>query len=83
LFVTFFRVKHSRPANRAEPKGELGSLVANANILGCGAKDLVGCGKAGQRREDTAGSTLTSEAVANADSEWFTLNFNTQLSAGT
>lgn len=83
LFVTFFGVEHGCPADRAEPELELGSLVTNANVLSCGAKDLIGCGEAGQRCKDTARPTLTGEAVANADSEWFTLNFNTQLAAGT
>jgi hypothetical protein len=83
LFVTFFGVEHGCPADRAEPELELGSLITNANILSCGAKDLIGCGEAGQRCKDTAGPTLAGEAVANADSEWFALNFNTQLSTGT
>jgi len=83
LFVTFFGVEHGRPANGAEPELELGSLVANANILGCGAKDFIGCGEAGKLCKETARPALTGEAVANADSEWFTRNFNPQLAAGT
>jgi hypothetical protein len=83
LFVTFFGVEHGRPADRAEPEPEPGALVTRANVLGGGAKDLIGCSEGGQCGEDTARPTLTGEAVANADSEWFTLNFNTQLSAGT
>lgn len=82
-FAAFFGMEHGCPADRAEPEPELGSLVTDANILSCGAKDLIGCGEAGQRGEDTARPTLTGKAVANADSEWFTLNFNTQLAAGT
>ena len=83
LFVTFFGVEHGCPADRAEPELEPGSLVTNAKVLSCGAKDLIGCGEAGQRCKDTARPTLTGEAVANADSEWFTLNLNTQLAAET
>jgi hypothetical protein len=83
LFVTFFAVEHGCPADRAEPELELGSLVTNANVLSRGAEDPVGCGEGGQRCKDTAGPTLTGEAVANADSEWFTLNFNAQPAAGT
>ena len=81
--MTFFGVEHGGPADRAEPGPEPGSLVTTANVLSYRAKDLIGCGEGGQRGKDTARPTLTGEAVANADSEWFTLNFNTQLSAGT
>lgn len=81
--MTFFGVEHGCPADRAEPELEPGSLVTNAKVLSCGAKDLIGCGEAGQRCKDTARPTLTGEAVANADSEWFTLNLNTQLAAET
>jgi hypothetical protein len=83
LVVTFFGVEHARPAHRAEPEPELGTLITDANVLGCGAKDLVWGGKRGQRRKDAAGPTLTGKAVANADAEGFTLNFNTQLAAAT
>jgi hypothetical protein len=83
LFVTFFGVEHGCPADRAEPELELGSLVTNANVLGRGAKDLIRCGETGERCEDTARPALTGEAVADADSEWFTPNFDTQLAAGT
>jgi hypothetical protein len=81
--VTFFGVEHGCPADRAEPELELGALVTNANVLGGGAKDFIGCGEGGQRCKDTAGPTLTGKAVANADSEWLTLDFNTQLATGT
>ena len=83
LFVTFFGVEHGCPADRAEPELEPGPLVTNANVLSCGAKDLVGWGEAGQRCKDAPRPTLTGKAVANADPEWFTLNFDTQLTAGT
>jgi hypothetical protein len=46
LFVTFFGVEHGCPADRAEPELELGSLVTDTNVLGCGAKDLMGEAKA-------------------------------------
>jgi hypothetical protein len=69
LFVIFFGVEHGCPADRAEPELELGSLITNANVLGCGAKDPIGCGEAGQCGKDTARPTLTGEAVANADSK--------------
>jgi hypothetical protein len=81
--MTFFGVEHGRPADRAEPEPELASLVANANVLGCCAKDLVRCGEAGKGCKDAARPALTGEAVANADAERFALNFNTQLPAGT
>jgi hypothetical protein len=83
LVVTVFGVEHGCPAHRAEPELELGSLVTDANVLSCGAKHLIRCAERGQRCEDTAGPTLTGEAVANADSKRFTLHFNTQLAAGT
>jgi hypothetical protein len=83
LFVTFLGVEHGGAADRAEPEREPGSLVTNANVLRCGAEHLIGCGEGGQRGKDTARPTLTGEAVANADSEWFTPDLNTQLSAGT
>ena len=83
LFVTLFGVEYSCAADGAEAELELGSLVTNANVLSCGANNLIGCGEAGQRGKDAARPTLTGEAVANADAEWFTLNFNTQLAART
>jgi hypothetical protein len=76
-------MEDSGAANRAEPESEPRSPITDANVLGCGAKDLVWGGEAGQRRKDTAGSTLTGEAVTNADSKWFTLDFNAQLAART
>jgi hypothetical protein len=60
---------------------ELGSLVANANVLSCGARDLIRCSEAGERREDTPRPPLTGKAMTNADSQRFTLNFNSQLAA--
>ena len=83
LFLTFFGVEHGGPADRAEPEPEPGSLVTNANVLSCRARDLIRCGEGGQRGKDTARPTLTGEAVANPDAEWFTLNFDAQLAAGT
>jgi hypothetical protein len=83
LFVTFFGVEHGCPADRAESELEPGSLVADANVLGCGAENLIGSGEAGQRRENAACPTLTGEAVANANAEGFAINFNAQLAAGT
>jgi hypothetical protein len=83
LFLTFLGVEHGRSADRAEPESELAPLVTDANVLSCVAKDFVRGGKRCQRCKDTARSTLTGEAVANADPEWFTLNFSAQLAAGT
>lgn len=77
LLVTLFGMEHGCPTDRAEPECEPGSLVTDANVLRCGARDLVGRGKVGQSGKDTARSTLAGEAVANADSEWFSLHFNT------
>src|SRR5262245_17388475 len=81
--MAFFEVEHGGPAYGAEPELELGALVTSASILGCGAKHLVGRGEAGECCKDAARPTLTGEAVAHADSEWFALYFDTQLSAGT
>jgi hypothetical protein len=76
-------MEDSGAANRAEPESEPRSSITDANVLGCPAKGLVRSGEAGQRRKDTAGSTLTGEAVTNAYSKWFTLDFNAQLAART
>jgi hypothetical protein len=81
--VTFFGVEHGRPADRAEPEPEPGFAVANANVLSCGAEDLIGRGEGGQRGKHTARPTLTGKAVAHADAERLALNFDTQLTAGT
>jgi len=81
LFATLFGVEQVCPADRAESKPELGALVANAHILGCGAGNLMGSGEGGECGKHTARPALTGEAVANADPERFALNFNSQLSA--
>src|SRR5262245_17106685 len=83
LLVTFLGVEQIGPPDGREPERELDSSSANANILGCSAKDLVGSGEASQRCKHTAGPTLAGEAVANASAEHVTLNFNAQLSAAT
>jgi hypothetical protein len=83
LLVTFFSVEHGRSADGAEPKPELGALIADTNMLGRGAKDPIGGGEAGQRCKDAAGPTLTGEAVANANPKRFAANFDAQLAAGT
>jgi hypothetical protein len=82
-FVSLFGVEHGRPADRAEPERELGSLVTDANVLGRGAKDLVRGGEAGQRCKDTACSTLAGQAMADSDAAWLSLDFDAQLAAGT
>ena len=68
-----------RPGRTDEP----GPVVTNANVLSCGAEDLIGRGEGGQRGKHTARPTLTGEAVAHADAERLALNFDTQLTAGT
>jgi hypothetical protein len=83
LFVTFFGMEHSCPAGITEPEPEPGALITDANVFGRSADDLVRGGEAGQRCKDTARPTLTGEAVANANAEWFAVNFNAQLAAGT
>jgi hypothetical protein len=83
LFPPLFGMEHGCPADGAEAEREPGALVADAKVLGCRAEDSVrGC-EAGQSCEDAAGSTLAGQAVTNPYSEWFTLNFNAQLAAGT
>jgi hypothetical protein len=57
-------------------------LIADAHVLGCGTDDPVGSGEAGQCRENAACPTLTSETVANTDTERLAVNFNPQLAAG-
>jgi hypothetical protein len=76
LLVALFRMEHGRSADGAEPESELGALVTDSNVLGCSAVDLVGSPEGGQRCKDAAGSTLTSEAVANADPERCSLNLD-------
>ena len=83
LFTAFFGMEHCCPAHRAESELEPGSLVADSHVLGCGAEDLIGTSESGQRREHTTGPTLTGEAVANANTEGFPINFDAQLAAGT
>lgn len=70
-----FGVEEIGPADRAEPENELCPLVAGTDIFGGRAYDLVGSGEAGQGGEHTAGSLLTSKAVANADSGRLALDF--------
>jgi predicted RNase H-like HicB family nuclease len=69
LFATLFGVEQVCPADRAESNPELGALVANANILGCGAGNLVGSGEGGECGKHAARPALTGKAVANADPE--------------
>src|SRR5256885_5163591 len=78
VFATFLGVEHGRAADRAEPERESGPLIADANVLGGGPGHGVRRGEAGQRRKDTARSTLTGEAVADADAAWFALHFDAQ-----
>jgi hypothetical protein len=81
--VTFFGVKDVSPANRAEPESEPGSLIPDANVFRGGTEDFERSGKAGQGREDAAGSSLAGEAVANANSSGLAFDLNAQLPAGT
>ena len=83
LLVAFFSVEHRCSADRTESEPEPGSLVPDAHIFRCGAENPIGRGESGQRREHTAGPTLTGETVADANPEGFAKNFNAQLAAGT
>jgi hypothetical protein len=83
IIVPFFAVEDRGPADRAEPESELGALIPDPNVFGGAAEDFERSGEARQRCEDAAGSLLTGEAVANADSARFAFDFNAQLSAGT
>jgi hypothetical protein len=83
LIVAVLGVEDGRPADRAKPEYEPGALIAHANVFGCGAGHREGSREAGQSCKDTSRSALAGEAVADADAERFTLNFNAQLAAGT
>jgi hypothetical protein len=83
LSVTFFGVKDVSPTDRAEPESEPGSLIPDANVFGGGTEDFERRGEAGQCCEDTAGSLLAGEAVANANSAGLAFDLNAQLPAGT
>ena len=76
LFMTFLGMEQGRPTHRTEPKSELGSLVPDTHVLGCGARGLIGWREASQRRKHTARLTLAGEAVANADPARLSSNFD-------
>ena len=76
IIVSVFGMEDGSPANWAEPEYELGSVVPDTGVFGDSTRDFERSREAGQCREDTASSLLTSEAVANADSARFSLNFN-------
>ena len=81
LIITVFGVEDISPTNWTEPESELGSLIPDANVFGGGAEDFERSGEASQCCEDTAGPLLAGEAVANANSSWFAVDLNAQLSA--
>jgi len=83
IVVTLFAVEDGGPADRAEPESELGAPISDSDVFGGSSEDFERSGEARQRCEDAAGSLLTGEAVANADSARFAFDFNAQLSAGT
>src|SRR2546421_2828962 len=72
-FMTLFRVEHGSAADRAEAESEFAALIANADVLGRSAGDLIGSGEASQRGKDTARSSLARKAVAHADAARLTL----------
>jgi len=74
--VTVFRMKDSRPADRAEPEYKPASLISGTNVFGSGSGDLVGGGEARQCCEDTARSLLAREAMANSNAAWVALNLD-------
>ena len=77
-----FGMEHGRAAHRAESEQELRTLIADAEIFRRLADHFEWRRKAGERREHAARATLTSEAVADADTARLTLDFNAQLAAG-
>jgi hypothetical protein len=83
VLVAFFGVEQVGPADGAEAELESGAVVADADVLGCGADDLIGGGEGGERREDAAGPALAGNAVADADAERLALDLDAQLAAGT
>src|SRR5688572_22079525 len=82
LLVTLFGVEERRPADRAEPERESGSLIAHTRKLGGSARDSVRGGEAGQGRKDDSGSALAGQAVADADPDRLPLDLAAQLAAG-
>ena len=83
LLETLFGVEHSCPAHRTESEPEPGALITDAHVLGCAAGNVIRSGEAGQRCENTAGPALAGEAVANANTERFAMNFDAQLATRT
>lgn len=79
VFVTLFGVEHRCPAHRTESEPEPGALVADAHVFGGSAVNFIRSGEARQRRKNTASPALTGEAVANANTERFTMNLDAQL----
>jgi hypothetical protein len=82
LMVAVFGVEDGRPTGRAKPEYEPGPLIPDTDVFGGGTENFERGRKTGQCREDTAGSSLAGEAVANANSARFALDLNSQLSAG-
>ena len=60
IIVPFLGMKHRGAADRAKSKLEFRALITGAHELRRLARDLVGCGKTGERREDAAGCPSTS-----------------------
>ena len=76
LGIAIFRVKQRGPTNRTEPEDEPGTLIADPRVLSRSTIYLVRCIKSCERGKDTAGSTLASEAMADADTSWLTFYFD-------
>jgi len=82
LRIAVFRMKQRGPAHGTEPEDESRTLIADTRVLSRLTMDLVGRRKSGERGEDTAGATLAGKAIADADTSWLAIDFNSQLSAG-
>jgi hypothetical protein len=80
--VALFSVEDGGPTDWAEPECELGSLISDADVFGGRAEYFERSREAGQGCEDTAGSLLAGEAVANADDSRLAFNFDAKLSTG-
>jgi hypothetical protein len=83
FIVAVFGVENIRPANRTEPENEPGALITDTGVFSGMTVDFERTGKARQRCEHAAGSSLAGEAVANANTPWVAFDFNAKLPAGT
>jgi hypothetical protein len=84
LFVTFLDVEDRLAAFGAEGEPESCAFVSDSDELRAVA--LYGHGLAGKARlraKDAAGPALTSVAVADGDTDWFSVDLSPKLTAAT